>query len=305
MSLVLILIVALLIDAVIGDPDRLWRRAPHPAALMGAAISALEKRLNKGPYRRAKGVVALAVLIGIAALIGALVASVDGSKMLQLLLVAILLAQNSLAQHVMAVATGLRAGLPAGRLAVGMIVGRDADVLDKTGVARAAIESAAENFSDGVLAPAFWFLLLGLPGIMAYKIVNTADSMIGYRTERYEEFGWAAARLDDVMNWIPARLSGVLIAATYASTRAFLVMFNDAPKHRSPNAGWPEAAMAAVIGIAISGPRIYNGQPTEQPYVNASGRRDVTADDVTKSVQVIWRAWAGLVLILGLIWLAG
>jgi len=303
MSLVLPLILALLIDAAIGDPDWIWRRIPHPAALMGRAISTLENRLNKGARRRAKGMATLAILVASSALIGALLARIDGGKTLEVLLVAVLLAQNSLARHVTAVATGLRSGLPAGRAAVALIVGRDASALDETGIARAAIESAAENFSDGVLAPAFWFLLFGLPGIMVYKMVNTADSMIGYRTERYDDFGWSAARLDDVMNWIPARLSGALIAATHASTHAFSVMRRDAPMHRSPNAGWPEAAMAAVIGIAISGPRIYNGQVTEQPYVNAGGRRTATVRDMTKSVRVIWRAWAGLVLTLCLIWL--
>jgi len=182
-----------------------------------------------------------------------------------------------------------------------MIVGRDTATLDQSGVARSAIESAAENFSDGVLAPAFWFLLLGLPGIMVYKIVNTADSMIGYRNDRYREFGWAAARFDDLLNWIPARLSGLLICAVSRTPRAFAIMRRDAPLHRSPNAGWPEAATAAAIGVAISGPRVYDGAMTDDPFVNPDGRRYLNARDIDAATALLWRVWGALVLGLGLL----
>jgi adenosylcobinamide-phosphate synthase len=295
------LIFALLLDAVIGDPDALWRRVPHPAALMGRLISALEKRLNRGGMRHMKGLVTLAAVIVVSGGIACLIRSLPGGALWEVGLAAILLAQNSLMRHVGAVARGLDQGLDEGRAAVGRIVGRDASVLDQSGVARSAIESAAENFSDGVVAPVFWFVIFGLPGIAIYKAVNTADSMIGYRNERYEAFGWAAARLDDVLNWVPARLSGLLICAVHGSGRAVQVMRRDAPLHRSPNAGWPEAATAAVLGVAISGPRSYGGRKTDDPFVHPEGRRYLTARDVDAAVRAIWRAWAGL-FGLALIW---
>jgi adenosylcobinamide-phosphate synthase len=181
-----------------------------------------------------------------------------------------------------------------------MIVGRDVAALDESAVARAAIESAAENFSDGVVAPVFWFVLAGLPGIVAYKLVNTADSMIGHRNERYAQFGWAAARLDDVMNYIPARLAAGLIALAMAAPEALDVMRADAGHHRSPNAGWPEAAMAGALGVALSGPRVYGGQRTNDRFVNPAGRRDLGSAEIAAAVRVLWRAWAlMLVLLIG------
>jgi adenosylcobinamide-phosphate synthase len=197
-------------------------------------------------------------------------------------------------QHVDAVAEGLGRSLHDGRSAVAQIVGRDPEALDEAGVSRAAIESAAENFSDGVVAPAFWFALCGLPGIVAYKVINTADSMIGHRSPRYVDFGWAAARLDDVLNWIPARLTGYLFLIVGGRLDAAAHMHRDAPGHRSPNAGWPEAAMAHVLGIALAGPRIYGGSLTEDPFMNPDGRRDARAQDIRRSVSMLWRAWAGL-----------
>jgi adenosylcobinamide-phosphate synthase len=173
-----------------------------------------------------------------------------------------------------------------------MIVGRDVAALDESAVSRAAIESAAENFSDGVVAPVFWFLLAGLPGIVAYKLVNTADSMIGYRNEKYLEFGWAAARLDDVMNYFPARISAGLIAFATGSAEAIKVVRADARQHRSPNAGWPEAAMAGALGVALSGPRVYAGQLTDDSFVNKAGRTDLGAADIARAVRVLWQAWA-------------
>ncbi|MEL6679264.1 MAG: adenosylcobinamide-phosphate synthase CbiB, partial [Pseudomonadota bacterium] len=190
-----------------------------------------------------------------------------------------------------------------GRQAVSLIVGRDVTLLDEAGVARAAIESAAENLADGVIAPAFWFLVAGLPGLLVYKAVNTADSMIGHRTERYEAFGWASARLDDVLNLIPARLTAVLIALTAPDRRIMAVVRRDARHHRSPNAGWPEAAMAARLGIALSGPRLYAEGPSDDPFLNAEARHDLTAADIAAAVRVLWQVWAiwlGLLAVLAL-----
>jgi len=296
-----LLIAALLLDAVIGDPNWLWSRLPHPAALIGKTLAPLETRLNHGANRRAKGIAALLVLLALMVGLSFMVAALPYAWVFEGLIAAILLAQNSLMQHVTAVARGLEQSLDQGRAAVALIVGRDAQNLDQSGTARSAIESAAENFSDGLVAPAFWFMLLGLPGIVLYKAVNTADSMIGYRTERYAEFGWATARLDDLLNWIPARLTGLLICGVHGSKRAFKIMRRDAPLHRSPNAGWPEAATAGVLDVAISGPRIYGGKMTNDPFVNPAGRRYLNARDIDLAVAALWRSWAGL---LGLLLLA-
>ncbi len=292
------LLVALILDAILGEPDWLWRRFPHPATLMGRAVAWLDSRLNHGSGRRLAGMVAVGLLVGGAALAGYVLDRLPGHVVIDILLAAILLAQRSLADHVAQVAEALREGLPQGRRAVAMIVGRDPETLDQSGVARAAIESAAENFSDGVVAPAFWFLLFGLPGILVYKIVNTADSMIGYRTARYEKFGWAAARLDDVLNWIPARITGGLICLAYWSAEAWRVMRADAGKHRSPNAGWPEAAMAGVLGVALAGPRSYDGEMRDLAWVNPAGRKFLTPPDIDNAVAVLWRSWFVAVAIL-------
>jgi adenosylcobinamide-phosphate synthase len=292
MTVLDMLIVALVLDALIGDPDVLWRRVPHPAALMGRAVSELDRGLNRGAHRQAKGVLALLILAAGALLTGWVITALPDHGVLETLLAAILLAQNSLARHVALVARALERGLDEGRRAVAMIVGRDPAALDESGVARSAIESAAENFSDGVVAPAFWFLVGGLPGMILYKAVNTADSMIGYRTPRHGEFGWASARFDDLLNLFPARLSGLLICAAHLSPRAFSIMWRDAPLHRSPNAGWPEAAAAAVAGVAISGPRSYDGVRIDYPFVNAEGRRDLGPGDIDRAVRINWRSWA-------------
>ena len=213
---------------------------------------------------------------------------------------AIHLAQKSLVEHVAAVARGLRMSLTDGQRAVAMIVGRDTEVLDRSGVSRSAIESAAENLSDGVIAPAFWFLVAGLPGLMVYKITNTADSMIGHMTPRHREFGWAAARFDDLLNLIPARLSALLVALTNGWTNPKPIL-RDAPLHRSPNAGWPEAAVACVQGIALAGPRSYHGQMTDYPWVYPEGRRELGPEDIDQTIRTLWRAWAGM-LALSVLW---
>ncbi|WP_108259701.1 adenosylcobinamide-phosphate synthase CbiB [Mangrovicoccus ximenensis] len=244
---------ALIIDALMGEPDVLWRRLPHPAVLMGRAVAWLDRRLNSGAARRIKGMAALVLLVAGAVLLGLAIEALPFGPLWSVLCAAVLLAQKSLCQHVAAVAAALRQGLPEGRQAVAMIVGRDTTAMDAPAIARGAIESAAENLSDGVVAPAFWYLLLGLPGILAYKIVNTADSMIGYRTPRHEEFGWASARFDDLLNLVPARLTAILIAALWSLWGAWRSIAAEARRHRSPNAGWPEAARPGPTGRG--GPR--------------------------------------------------
>ncbi|WP_380054799.1 adenosylcobinamide-phosphate synthase CbiB [Falsihalocynthiibacter sp. SS001] len=292
-----LLFFALLLDAIFGEPKALWDRVPHPAVLMGRLIEWIERRFNTGNDRKAKGIVAM-VFLGAGALIsGALLAELPFGDGVSLLCAAVLLAQRSLVDHVRAVASALRLSTSGGRIAVAKIVGRDTKNMDDTRISRAAIESAAENLSDGVVAPAFWFLLLGLPGLLLYKITNTADSMIGYKTPRYQEFGWAAARFDDLLNFVPARLTALLILAVRRTLQRWHTVREDAPMHRSPNAGWPEAAMAASLGIALSGPRSYDGEMRNFPYVNSGGRRDIGPSVIDASVSVLWQVWAACLAI--------
>jgi adenosylcobinamide-phosphate synthase len=288
-----LLIPALILDAALGEPKLIWDRYPHPAVLMGRLVGWSDDRFNVGSNKRLKGV-AVMVALGVAALVlGWLIHLLPDFGIIEILLAAILLAQRSLVQHVGAVAVGLRTSLKDGQSAVAMIVGRDTAVLDRAGVARSAIESAAENLSDGVIAPAFWFLIGGLPGLMLYKITNTADSMIGHMTPRHQEFGWAAARFDDLLNLVPARLTALLIALTNGWTNPTPIL-RDAPLHRSPNAGWPEAAVACVQGISLSGPRSYHGKVADYPWVYPEGRRDLGPDDIDQTIRTLWRAWAGM-----------
>ncbi len=298
MSHALVLALALLADAVFGEPEALWSRVPHPAVMMGKAVGWADRMLNHGNGRIITGALALIGLVALGWVLGCLIAALGWWA--ELIMAAILLAQRSLVDHVAAVANALHLSLDFGREEVGKIVGRDTSELDETGVARAAIESAAENLSDGVVAPAFWFLLLGLPGLMAYKMVNTADSMIGYRTEKYEEFGKAAARFDDLLNWIPARLTGLMLFLARHRRRGWEIIRRDAPLHRSPNAGWPEAAMAMGLGVALSGPRAYHGEMRDYPYVYPEGARDCGPAEIDEAVISLWRVW-GMMLALSLL----
>ncbi|MCC6863440.1 MAG: cobalamin biosynthesis protein [Rhodobacteraceae bacterium] len=287
------LVFALLLDAVFGEPKWLWNRFLHPVVLMGRVVGFAEARLNHGTQQRLKGVAAMIVL-GLGALaLGWVIHVVPDGGVLEIIIAAILFAQRSLVQHVQAVGDALRLSLSGGRSAVSRIVGRDVAALDEAGVSRAAIESAAENLSDGVIAPAFWFLVGGLPTLVLYKIANTADSMIGHRTPQYEEFGWAAARFDDLLNLIPARLTALLIAVTHGYFD-FRPILRDAPLHRSPNAGWPEAAMALVLGVALSGPRSYHGEMRDFPWIWGEGRRDAGPDNIDAACRALWRAWGGM-----------
>ncbi|WP_245190836.1 adenosylcobinamide-phosphate synthase CbiB [Jannaschia formosa] len=300
----MMLALALILDALFGEPDWLWSRLPHPAVAMGRAVGWLDARLNRGTRRQAKGALAVALLVSGALALGAAIAWLPDFGLLEIAAAAILLAQRSLVDHVRAVADALRRGVPEGRRAVAMIVGRDTGGMDAAEVARAAIESAAENLSDGVVAPAFWFAVAGLPGMLAYKAVNTADSMIGYRTPRHEAFGRAAARLDDALNWIPARLTAVLILLVHGAWRHWPQVPADARLHRSPNAGWPEAALAPVLGVALAGPRSYDGVLQDFPWVNPAGRRDPGPAEIERASAALWRSWAGLLgLALVLAWM--
>ncbi len=289
MNTALVLTLAMALDGVMGEPKWLWDRLPHPAVLMGRAVGAFDARFNQGQGRRLKGVVTVAILVVGAWVLGSVLSELGW--LIEVMVAAILLAQKSLVQHVQAVADALRLSVHDGRSSVAMIVGRDTSEMDEPAVARAAIESAAENFSDGVVAPAFWFLVGGLPGLLVYKITNTADSMIGYRTERHEEFGWAAARFDDLLNLIPARLTAFLIAAVYGQLNLWSEISESARQHRSPNAGWPEAAVALVLNVALSGPRSYDGEMRDFPYVNPDGARDLGAEDIDDAVDVLWKVW--------------
>ncbi len=289
MSHAALLALAMCLDAALGEPRWLWSRIPHPAVLLGRLIGWADARFNKGTSRKGKGAIAVAALTLAMLILGNILAAFGWLP--ELLLAAILLAQRSLVDHVRAVGDGLRLSLGEGRRAVARIVSRDTAAMDADAVSRSAIESAAENLSDGVIAPAFWFLVAGLPGLLVYKAINTADSMIGYRTPRHEQFGWAAARFDDLLNWIPARLTALLIGATHNVLSDWSAIRTDARLHRSPNAGWPEAAMARALGVAISGPRAYDGEMRDFPFVNATGRRNLGPDEIDATCTALWRTW--------------
>jgi adenosylcobinamide-phosphate synthase len=292
----MILSLAMILDAIFGEPKWLWSRLPHPAVLMGRLIAWGDEHFNNGEHKRIKGALMMIAFCCAMGILGLLLGTLGWP--IQVIITAILLAQRSLVDHVLAVAKGLRTGLEEGRAEVAMIVGRETGQMDENAVGRAAIESAAENLSDGIIAPAFWFAVAGLPGLLIYKITNTADSMIGYRTPRYEAFGWAAARLDDVLNFIPARLTALLIAPMQITK-----IGPDARLHRSPNAGWPEAAMALRLDIALSGPRTYEGQLTDFPWVNAAARKVAAPRDIEQTVAVLWSAWAAALALSLLLWL--
>jgi adenosylcobinamide-phosphate synthase len=295
-----VVIAALAFDALIGDPDWLWRRLPHPVTWFGSLIALLDRLFNRDALppllRKISGIATIAVLVAIAGIAGFFLTEmtryVTGGNVILALVASIFIAQRSLYQHVSRVRVAFASdGLTGARIAVSMIVGRDPNQLDEAAVSRAAIESTAENFSDGIVAPVFWLALLGLPGLLAYKAINTADSMIGHRSERYRWFGWAAARLDDLVNLVPARLSGPLIAivapvANGSVATSFQVMVRDATHHRSPNAGWPESAMAGALGIALAGPRRYAEGLVDDPFLNAGAREAATPDDIGRALNL-------------------
>ena len=313
-----ILLIAWLIDDLVGYPAALFKQIGHPVTWIGALISMLDRQLNRDTQsfwqRRLLGTLALGLI---------LLPTVGAAIILQWTLIhhlpmplacailglfsATLIAQKSLRDHVVAVVMGLhQTGLQGGRDAVAMIVGRDTTQLDEAGVSRAAIESLAENAADGIIAPACWCLLFGLPGLVFYKAVNTADSMIGHKSDRHHAFGWAAARLDDLINLPCSRLTALLFAAAALVTpnasakQALVSIWRDAGKHQSPNAGWPEAAMAGALGFALGGPRSYDGEVIDLPTMG-QGRADLTQQDITRSLVLFRRAMLVMLFLIGII----
>lgn len=295
----LVLLLALALDWLIGDPAPLYRRIPHPVAAIGALIAACDARFNRGSSWA--GAIVAIFMVGLCAVVGWALAwgfrAFPGGWAVEALVASSLLGYRGLHDAARAVALGLADSLAVGRAAVGHIVGRDPASLDEAGVARAAIESTAENLSDGVVAPLFWYVLLGLPGMLAYKAINTLDSMIGYRTPRHEAFGRFAARLDDVANWPAARLTGLVLCLVGGGWR---VMWRDAGKTVSPNAGWPEAAMAGALGVALAGPRRYADKLVEAPWLG-DGRREATSADIHAALRVYRLAGMALAIVLGLL----
>ena len=314
-----ILIAALGLDALVGDPQWLWGRIPHPVVLFGRAIANLDRLFNRprlagirltGKARRRLGVLSILLLVGTAVAIGggiSILASVGGAMLsasVELLLVAVLLAGRSLADHVNAVATTLKEGnIDEARNAISRIVARNPKVLDRAAIARAAIETTAENLSDAVVAPVLFYLAFGLPGIFAYKMINTTDSMIGYRSARHLAFGWGAARLDDFVNLIPARLTGLLIAISEPMRTLFTlkVMLRDAPHHRSSNAGWPEAAMAAQLRLSLGGARLYGQRMSGDREMNQGDTRKATHTYIPRALAVMWRTTVTFSVLLGML----
>ncbi len=309
---------ALVLEATFGYPDWLYQRIGHPVSWIGRLISLLDRKLNiesdSATVRRNKGILALGVLIIVTGAIAWTVEQVFDrvafGAFFIALLASTLIASRSLYDHVVAVARALdQYGLDDARQAVGRIVGRNPKMLDEHGVARAAIESLAENASDGIVAPVFWFAIFGLPGLVVYKAINTADSMIGHRTPRHEAFGWAAARLDDLVNLPASRLTAVLLAIASVFTPGASVagalesVARDASKHRSPNAGWPESAIAGALGLKLNGPKTYGETRVEDAYMG-DGRRDATAEDVRAALRLTTTAWGimtGTLLLLAII----
>lgn len=288
------------VEAAFAYPAWLHRVVPHPVAWVGAALACFERVLNHGGdvARRAAGIATVIAVVGGAGAVGYGLDRLDWAP-LTVIAGSLGLAGRSLYDHVLAVARA--PDLAAARSAVGMIVGRDVEQLDEAGVAAAALESLAESFSDGLMAPLFWFLIGGLAGLFAYKAVNTADSMIGHREEPYRCFGWAAARTDDLMNIVPARLSGVLIALV--AGRGWRIMIRDARRHASPNSGWPEAAMAGALQVRLGGAASYDGVARDKPTFGDGPRPAML--DLKRGLGVYLRACAVLAVALavgGLAW---
>ena len=313
---VVILLVSFGIEAVLAYPAPLFRAIGHPVSWIGALIAALDSSLNRPEAsfaaRHAAGVATVLLLLAGSFAAGMALERIahtlpDLGFAVAVVVVAALLAAGSLDQHVRAVAAALRTeGLAGGRRSVADIVGRDPDTLDAAAICRAAIESLAENASDGVTAPALWFLIGGLPGIIAYKAINTADSIIGHMSERHRAFGWAAARLDDLVNLPASRLTGLMFIAAAAvvpgasTSSAWRAYWRDAGLHRSPNAGWPEAAMAGALGLRLAGPRSYGGVVVDDHWMG-DGRADATTEDIDRALTIYRVAFGGALLIVAVL----
>ncbi|HWZ41207.1 MAG TPA: adenosylcobinamide-phosphate synthase CbiB [Bradyrhizobium sp.] len=301
--------VAMVMDALVGWPGALLARIGHPVTWLGRLIAALDTQWNREmdapSLRRTTGIAAALLVIALAAGFAWIVQRMIPAGLIGIVILGILawpfVAFRSLYDHVAAVRDPLRAGdVEAARKQVAMIVGRDPSKLDEAGIARAAIESLSENASDGIVAPIFWGALFGLPGIVGYKAINTLDSMIGHRSERHRFFGWAAARIDDVANFLPARLTGLLFVVLAGSTQrsqALSCMWQEARHHRSINAGWPEAAMAGALGVRLCGPRFYDDELADEPWLNGAAG-DPAAADITKALELYVAAMFALTLLL-------
>ncbi|MEM1146414.1 MAG: adenosylcobinamide-phosphate synthase CbiB [Pseudomonadota bacterium] len=314
MNALLLIVLAWAIELAIGWPDAVYRRIRHPVVWFGVLVSAAERLFNRSAWshrlRYLAGLICTLVLVGIVTLIAIAISIALPNTFwgiaIEALLASSLIASRSLRAHILAVAEPLSHGdLERARQAVAMIVGRDPFRLDQAGVARATLESLAENTSDGVIAPLFWGGIFGLPGLAAYKAINTLDSMIGHKSDRYLAFGGFAARLDDLANLIPARLTGWLFAISRFNAVAVQVMLRDAPRHRSPNAGWPEAAMAGSLGVRLSGPRVYGCRVSEEPWLN-EGARDPEPSDIMQGLALYRRTLglAAVILLVCLLWLS-
>ncbi len=294
-----LLALALVIETFVGYPAALQKLIGHPVQWIGALISYLDDGLNDDEAsdrdRKLAGVLALVIIClvpGLAAgVVAWVLAKIPGGFVINILLATCFIAQKSLRDHVAAVASALPRSLPEARTEVAKIVGRDVTNLDESGVTKAALETLAENTADGIVAPTFWYAMAGLPGLVVYKAVNTADSMIGHKSEKYLAFGWASARFDDLINLIPARLTGLVFAGASllisksAAPASLKAMWRDAGKHRSPNAGWPEAAMAGALGLSFGGPRDYQGETVDLP-VMGDGRNTLVAADIRAGLQL-------------------
>lgn len=301
---------ALLVERLFGYPKPLYDKIGHPVEWFGTVLKKLEALLydpQAEPMQaRLRGLAVLLALLLIVTIPAVFVASILSTLkfgwIVEALLATALIAQHSLYEHVSAVGKGLDTSLNEGRKAVARIVGRDPAALDESGIVKGALESLAENASDGIVAPVLWYALLGLPGIVAYKAINTADSMIGHKSERYIYFGWAAARLDDLINLPASRLTGFLFAAAAAwndqerGKLAVLAMWRDAPKHQSPNAGWPESALAASLGVKFGGPRNYEGARVDLPWMG-EGRETLNRDDIRKGLRLYGTAMTFLLFL--------
>ncbi len=310
----LIAFIALLVERLFGYPDRLFKTIGHPVSWIGTLIDTLEKRFNRpsDPFAKHKeyGALCLATILvlvfAIAVPISLFLRGLPFGWLLEAVIASSFLAQKGLGDAVAKVQSALETGpIENARDAVSHIVGRDTSALDENEIARAAIETLAENTSDGVVAPLVYFVIFGLPGIALYKAINTADSMIGHRSERYLAYGWAAAKLDDIANFIPARITACLFAASAlvvsgaSASMAWATARRDAKKHASPNAGWPEAAMAGALDFGLGGPRSYEGQFLDLPQMG-DGRRDLNAADIARALTLYERLLWALILTTGL-----
>ncbi|MEM6649026.1 MAG: adenosylcobinamide-phosphate synthase CbiB [Pseudomonadota bacterium] len=300
MSALALMLWAWAFEVALGWPDWLYKLIRHPVVWVGALVSFFERTLNQTIWSHQQRYIAgtistllcIAITFAVATFVSTLLPNTAWGHAVEALMASSLIASRSLHAHVAAVAQPLATGdLEHARQAVSMIVGRDPALLDEAGIARASLESLAENASDGIIAPLFWGAIFGLPGLAAYKAVNTLDSMIGHRNDRYAAFGGFAARLDDVANFIPARVTGGLIAMASLSPSAFKVIYRDAPHHRSPNAGWPEAAMAGALGVRLSGPRQYGDHMSDEPWLYGEAR-DPHGADMMAGLRLYRRAMA-------------